>query len=282
MFILRRFMLGAVLLTSALPAVAIPSLSDVMAQVKALVSSKKAEVVSPPTVKVAFLVIEGGLYDSAKIVKLLYKLRNDLAIRAVIIKIDSRGGASGTSDILFDEVSRLEKEKPVIVFVENSCCSAAYQLACAGSFIIAPRSAAVGSIGVITTVVKNKAIKFKNGNISGSTSIEVITSGKFKGVLHADSPDLTDEQRAYIQERMDEEYRFFCIDVAQARGLSLDEHEQWANGLVFGGVKALELGLIDKTGSYSDALEIALQLAKERFGVEGELELIDIDLNEKK
>ena len=140
---------------------------------------------------------------------------------------------------------------------------------------MAPESAAIGSIGAVFTISKRKVKEFKEGGISGDASIELISSSPNKVIYNAYGPDLSPEDRAKIQQEAMLMYEIFYTSVGRARGLSLEEHWIWGDAQIFNAQRALELGLIDKIGSYTHALEELLKLIEERMAVTGKPELID-------
>lgn len=170
----------------------------------------------------------------------------DKEIKAIVLMMDSGGGCAGTSQTIFNEIKELKKQYPkrVVVFVENICASGAYYIACAADSIIAAPSAFVGSIGVYISLPQLKEFieQFK-------IKYDVIKTGAFKT---AGDPllDLSSEQRAMLQDLSNQTYKQFVEDVAANRSkLSVTNASTWAEGKVFTGQQALELGLIDKTGS---------------------------------
>lgn len=176
----------------------------------------------------------------------LNELFKDNDIKAIVLMIDCGGGCAGTSQTIFNEIKALKKQYPkrVVVFVENICASGAYYIACAADSIIASPSAFVGSIGVYISLPQLKEFveQFK-------IKYDVIKTGTFKT---AGDPllELSPEQRAMLQDLTNQTYKQFIEDVAAQRPkLSVAHASQWAEGKVFTGSQALEMGLIDKTGS---------------------------------
>lgn len=198
--------------------------------------------------KVALITIEKTLTEAEPYTEQLRKQFKNPEIKAIVLKIESGGGAAGTSQTIFNELKALKAQypKPVIVFVENICASGAYYIACAADTIIASPSAFIGSIGVYIPHPELKEFieQFK-------IKYSVIKTGAFKAVgdpFLGDSP----EQLAMLQELTNDTYKQFVNDVAQSRSkLALANSTMWAEGKVFTGTQALELGLIDKTGSPS-------------------------------
>ncbi|MBT4856272.1 S49 family peptidase [bacterium] len=192
---------------------------------------------------------------------LIEKVRFDQNIKGVILKVNSGGGPAGTSETIFRELKILQQHKPIIVYVENVCCSGAYLIACTGK-IITPQMAEVGSIGVLCAIEK---IKDPKTNKRENLTIDFIFAGADKVFKNPYSAEASPEQRKKVQDQVDLDYDFFCSAVAQERNLSLTTKEKWANAQTFVGPDALELGLIDKIGGFSDAKDYARDLVKEKL-----------------
>ena len=148
-------------------------------------------------------------------------------------------------------LNALKKKKPIVALIENVCASAAYYIALSAHDIIASPSSLVGSIGVVIQIPSLKELAQKY-----NVKVDYIYSGAYKtsGALFS---ELTEEQRKHLQEVGDSTYEQFVADVAKHRKLNLAQKDLWANGKVFSGTQAKELGLIDDIG--------ALSLAKKRL-----------------
>jgi protease-4 len=217
--------------------------------------------------KIAVISIDTTLTEAEPYTDQLTKQFKNTEIKAIVLKIESGGGAAGTSQTIFNELKALKKQfpKPVIVFVENVCASGAYYIACAADTIITSPSAFIGSIGVyiphpqLNEFIEQFKIKYS-----------VVKTGAYKAVgdpLLQDSP----EQLAMLQDLTNNTYEQFVNDVAASRSkLSRATATIWAEGKVFTGAQALELGLIDKVGSPSTVE----QELRERIAIVGEIEWV--------
>lgn len=223
------------------------------------------EDVTTPKTQIGYLNVNGLISDSSFYVQTIQKFLKSTSIKALLVKIDSPGGLPGTSQNIFSELKKFKEKKPVVAFIENMGTSGAYNVAIASNYIIASPSALVGSIGVWLQIPPNVKGLAENWKIQFRT----IQSGKYKT---SGSPfkELTPEERAHLQEVSDDSYNQFVKDVAQSRGLSVKDHQAWADGKVFTGNQAFKLKLIDKIGSQQDALD---RLKKEAM-IEGEIKLI--------
>ncbi len=217
--------------------------------------------------KVGYLVIKDTITTAAPYIKELKKLFENKDIKAILLKIDSGGGAAGSSQAIFHEINFYKKEHPktVVVVVENICASGAYYIACAADYIVASPSAFIGSIGAY--IPRPQLNEFLN---QFKIKYEVVKAGEFKMAgdpLVAPTP----EQIAMLQQLTEDTYRQFTHDVAQKRPkLSLKQTDTWANGKVFTGYQALQLGLIDELGAQSTAV----QKIKEKESIEGDIEWV--------
>jgi protease-4 len=224
-----------------------------------------------PHTKVGYLEIGGLLTDSQTPLKQLKKLFSDPEIKAVLVKIESSGGISGTSQTIFHEIMEFKKEFPkqLVVFTENICTSGAYWVACAADHIIASPVSWVGSVGA------SIPFQFKLKGFINEHKIQyhATVAGKYK---NAGDPfvDTTEEQNGMLQELCTQTYQEFCQSVASRRSkLSINNINEWANGRIFLGKKALDLGLVDALGSRSDAVA----WIKEKALIDGKIEWIKIE-----
>lgn len=232
-------------------------------------------------VRVAFLELKDEIRDTQKLILELLNLIKDKDIAAVIIMIDSPGGSASSSSAAHEILVRVKEFKPVVSVVIGQCTSAAYLLASATSYIIAPEMSDIGSIGVVASFHKylNPSIREK---IHADIQSITVTAGKDKAITNPFTP-MTEEARVTIQHMVNEHYKSFCAQVARNRGLDLSKIHDWADAKIFNGKRAFELGLIDKIGSILDAEEAVLQLlnSKRSIGtpVVTEIERVFIKLN---
>ncbi len=213
---------------------------------------------------VGYLTINGVIDDSAYYVKKIDEFYKDPDIKALLIKINSPGGYTGSSQIIFNELKRFKKEKPVVALIENVGASGAYYVALAAHSIIASPISLVGSIGIFMELPNVKELLG-----SWKVSYRYVQSGTYKTVGSM-VKDVSNAELAYLQNMSDDQYNYFIKDVAACRNLVLKDHKTWADGKAFTGNQALKLKLIDKLGSFSDALEEVKRLAK----IKDEIKLI--------
>ena len=221
-----------------------------------------------PHTKVGYLEIRGLVDDASKYTKQLQPLFKDNDIKAILIKIESLGGVAGSSEALFNEIMNMKKEHPkqIAVLVENVCASGAFWVACSADHIVASPVAWVGSIGAYIQSFRLKEfINYHN------IKYESPKAGAYKNVTDP-FVDVTPEQTAMLQTLCDQTYQEFTQTVAHRRSnkLSLNTVNEWANGKIFTGRQALELGLVDELGSKSNAVT----WLKEKALIEGKIEWV--------
>lgn len=217
--------------------------------------------------KVAILPIKGVLYDSTYLIKRLRKLFENQEIKAILIRMECPGGASGTTQIICEELKALKKEnpKPVIVLVENICASGGYKIAIAADYIIAPGSAIIGSIGATLPYLFNVKELLEQYKVKYTP----ITAGNFKNAANP-FVEMTQDEKSMLQGITDDAYDQFIKDVSESRKLSLTTTKDWAEGKIFTGRQAQKMGLIDEVGS----LETAIKALKKKAMIEGKIEWV--------
>jgi protease-4 len=187
---------------------------------------------------------------------LLQKLRNDATIGAVVLRVNSPGGSSLASDIIWREIDLLKKEKPVIVSMGNYAASGGYYISCGADSIYADANTISGSIGVFS-VIPNVEMFMKNKL--------GITFDRVKTGQYADMPSATrtlnaTEQR-FMQVSVDSVYTSFKLRVAIGRKKSVTYIDSIAQGRVWIGADAVKVGLVDKIGTLNEAIAAAARLA---------------------
>lgn len=193
--------------------------------------------------------------DADKIVKLLRKYEKDDDIKAIVLRVDSPGGAVAPSQEIHDAVKRVKAKKKIVVSMGNLAASGGYYISAPADRIYAEPGTLTGSIGVI----------FMHFNVRGLldwAKVEETTlkTGKYKDTL---SPfrALADTDREEIQSISDDVYGQFVKAVAEGRGLPEAKVRELAEGRIYTGHRAKELKLVDELGGFDDAIAAAWQLA---------------------
>ncbi len=211
-----------------------------------------------PRVGVAELT--GVLRDGDALEEALEEFRKDPAIVAVVLRVDSPGGAVAPAQELYEAVWRLRREKPVVASFGNVAASAAYYVASAADAIVADPGTLTGSIGAIMELVDASALAAKVG-----LKDAVVKSGPFKDVGQPLRP-MTDEDRRLLQGMVDDVLAQFVAAVARGRGMPPERVRALADGRPYSGAQAQAAGLVDELGG----LEAAERLAWQRAGRTGE------------
>jgi protease-4 len=200
-----------------------------------------------------------GSVESEPLLKLLKRYGDDTDMKAVLVRIDSPGGAVGTSQEILDGLRRLAEDKVVVCAMGNLAASGGLLVAMGCDRIVAEPGTLTGSIGVITGPFPNVRGLLARWDIQMNT----ITAGKLKD---AGSPfkDFSAADRAYWQELADRIHRQFIQAVAEGRDLPVEQVEKFADGRVMTGEQALELGLVDELGGFQDAVDLAKEMAEIR------------------
>lgn len=187
----------------------------------------------------------------------LREAARDDEVKAVVLAVDSPGGEVTAADIIYNEVRKLQKEKPVVVAMSSLAASGAYYIACAADWIVANETTFTGSIGVIIQSLNYEQLFDKIG-----LDAVVFKSGKFKDMLSGSRP-MTPEERAYIEGMVMQVYERFLGIVARTRELPAAElRDGLADGRILTGLDAKEAGLVDQVGYLEDAFEKARALAE--------------------
>lgn len=225
--------------------------------------------------------IIGGKGDGTQIAaddlaETLKNVRLDNKVKAVVLRIDSRGGSSLASDIIWREAKLLSAAKPLIVSMSDVAASGGYYIATPASKIVAEPTTITGSIGVFGLIPN--AQKLLNDKLG--IEFEYVGTGKHSDIGRIDR-DMTLEEREYIESIIDKIYDTFLSRVAEGRKMTKEQVHEVAQGRVWTGVMAKEVGLVDELGGLEKAIEIAAKEAnlteyklKEYPKVQDQLELI--------
>lgn len=198
--------------------------------------------------------LEGVLVQSEAIIEELTDFRDNANVKAILIRIDSPGGAVGASQEIFQEIKRTAAVKPVVASMGSVAASGGYYAALGANKIFANAGTLTGSIGVILKFANLEKVFDKIGYKS-----EVIKSGKHKDIGSM-ARQMTDEERLLLQALIDDVHSQFVQAVAAERQIQEELVRPLADGRIFTGRQALELGLIDQLGNMTDAIQLAAKL----------------------
>ncbi len=215
--------------------------------------------------KIAMVEISGQIFDSKEIVRQLSKYRRDDEIKAIILRIDSPGGAVAPSQEIYDEVLRIRADnKMIYVSMASLAASGGYYIAAAADRIFANPGTLTGSIGVIMAFGNAEKLMKKIG-----IEPQVVKSGKFKDV-GSPARAMTPEERKYLQKVVDDVHQQFIEAVAKGRNMTPKEARKLADGRIFTGRQALQLKMVDEMGGLEDVI---VKLG-EATGIEGRPKVI--------
>ncbi|MDH3393340.1 MAG: signal peptide peptidase SppA [Desulfobulbaceae bacterium] len=200
--------------------------------------------------------VNGVIVSAHEQIKDLTAFRNDKTVKAIIVRINSPGGAVGASQELFEEIRRTDKVKPVIASMDSVAASGGYYAALGCREIYANPGTITGSIGVILKFANLKELFEKIGYKN-----EVVKSGAFKDIGSSDRP-MSEKERAFLQALIDNVHSQFIKAVVQQRGLNEETVRTLADGRIFSGEQAQKFGLIDNLGNFTDAIDKACNLVK--------------------
>ncbi len=187
---------------------------------------------------------------------LLQKLKNDASISAVVLRVNSPGGSSLASDIIWREIDLLKKEKPVIVSMGNYAASGGYYIACGADSIYADANTITGSIGVFS-VIPNVEMFMKN---KLGITFDRVNTGQYADMPSA-TRTLNATEKGFMQSSVDSVYASFKSRVAVGRKKSVTYIDSIAQGRVWIGLDAVKIGLVDKIGTLNDAIVSASKMA---------------------
>ena len=199
----------------------------------------------------------GEIYD-ADYVKMLRTIRKDTKVKGLVLRINSPGGSVLASENILREITLFKKSgRPVVVSMGDVAASGGYYIACKADSIFAEPNTITGSIGVFGIVpVLQNTMKNKLG-----ITFDTVRTGRYSA-FGTPFYDFSPEESRMIQTRVDGIYEDFLRIVSEGRGMTRDEVHAIAQGRVWSGAKALEIGLVDQIGGLDRAVQAAAQLAK--------------------
>ena len=213
---------------------------------------------------VGIIEVTGVISDSKNIIHHLKQFREDPSIKAIVLRIDSPGGAVGPSQEIFREIRKTINAKTVIASMGTVAASSGYYIASGASGIVANAGTITGSIGVIMAFSNFQEIIRKIGLVP-----IVIKSGEYKDI-GSPTREMTANEREILQGLVDAVHRQFVRDVAEGRNLDADKLSTLADGRVFTGEQAKALGLVDRIGNLEDSIE----WAGRRGGIKGKISVV--------
>jgi protease-4 len=197
--------------------------------------------------------LAGGSAGSGSVIKAIREAAKDEKVAAIVLRIDSPGGSALASDLIWREAERTTK--PVVASLGDTAASGGYYVAVAADKIVAAPGTLTGSIGVVGgKIAVGKALE------TYGVHTDVVAKGRNAGWLSMQTP-FTEQEREVFLATMKDVYRLFTSKVAAGRKLDMETIGKLAEGRVFTGRMAKDLGLVDRLGTLDDAIDEAKKLA---------------------
>ena len=193
--------------------------------------------------------------DVQKMCKDLRKLRDNDDVKAVVLRVNSPGGSAYGSEQIWYAVNQLKKEKPVIVSMGDYAASGGYYISCNADTIVAEPTTLTGSIGIFGMMPNAKGLTEKLG-----VNFDVVKTNPYADFGNLTRP-MNDGEKGLMQMYVNNGYELFLTRCSDGRGISMEELDKIAQGRVWTGSTAKELGLVDELGGLDKALEIAIAKA---------------------
>ena len=224
---------------------------------------------APPEIAVVYAIGACSMDDgiqARKLEKILRRLRNDRNTKAIVLRVDSPGGSPVASDVVANQLRRCMEKKPVVISQGDVAASGGYWLSMCSNQIVAQPTTITGSIGVISGWVWDKELGKKVG-MDG----DFVEKGEHADLFFSLRPpfipvaiphrNVTKEERERVLAGMKTMYANFVGAVARNRKMSTDRVEELAQGRVWTGLEAKQIGLVDRIGGLHDAIQVARELA---------------------
>lgn len=197
------------------------------------------------------------------IVDLVRKLRKDKNVKAVVLRINSGGGDAIASEIMWQELMKLREEKPLVVSMGWLAASGGYYISASGTKIFADKTTITGSIGILGGKIIFKDFVSKIG-----VNTKILKTNEMADA-HSPFRKFTGKEWSILARELEWGYDKFISRVSECRGISKDSVNAIGRGRVWSGMRAKEIGLVDRVGGLSDAIKEAASLA----GVKGTYEI---------
>ena len=214
--------------------------------------------------KVALIRIEGVILDSKNIIEELKEHSEDASVKAIVLRVDSPGGGVAPSQEIYEELVKIKGKKKIVVSMGSVAASGGYYVSSPADMIVANPGTLTGSIGVIMEIPNVEGLMNKIG-----VKTEVIKSGEHKDIGSM-FKTMTDEEKEILQSVLDDVHDQFIKAISDARGMEIAVIRKLADGRIFTGRRAKELGLVDELGNLEDAIRLAGKIS----GIKGKPEVV--------
>ncbi len=212
--------------------------------------------------KLAVIYAVGGIdmdetdgINSSKLVKTINDVAKNESVKAVVLRINSPGGSAFGAEQIWYALNKLQEQKPLIVSMGDYAASGGYYIACPGNKIIAQPNTLTGSIGVFGVIPNVAKLTDKLG-----IDFDVVQTNKMSEGITIDRP-FTKEEKDIMQQYVNRTYDLFVQRCADGRDIAPEQIRKIAEGRVWTGAMALEIGLVDELGDLNAAIEAAADMA---------------------
>ena len=214
--------------------------------------------------QVGVIEIKGVVSDPKTIIENIKRFRDEKSIKAIVLRIDSPGGAVGPAQEIYREVRKASQKKPIIASLGTVAASGGYYIAAGSDGIIANPGTITGSIGVIMGFTNFQEVLRKIGLVP-----VVVKSGAYKD-MGSPVREMTAKEREILQNLANKIHAQFVRDVALGRKMEKDILAPLADGRIFTGEEAKDFGLVDRIGNLEDSIE----WAGRKGGIEGKIVVV--------
>lgn len=238
-------------------------------------SQSLGDSLSSKNAAIAVVEVEGTIMDAKKTIRKLLKAEEDKKIKAIIVRVNSPGGAVGPTQEIYEEIRRIDKDKPVYASFGTVAASGGYYIGAACRKIYSPAGAMTGSIGVIMNFMNLERL-YEWAKVKPET----IKSGKYKDIGNA-ARQMTREERLLLTEMTENVHDQFIMDIFKVREQKIVDGieglRRYAQGQIFSGQGAKERGLVDEIAG----LWQAGRMIHEELDLKGEFGLKFIKLKKE-
>lgn len=217
-----------------------------------------------PKENIALIRVEGPILSSRDTVKELKKHIDDPSVKAIVLRVDSPGGAVVPAQEIYSQVKKAVRKKSVVVSMGSLAASGGYYISAAATKIVANPGTITGSIGVIMEIPNVRGLMDKVG----------IKSNVIKSVKHKDLAsafrELKEDDKKILQDVVTDVHNQFVEAIAESRKMPIDDIRKLSDGRIFTGLQAKTMGLVDMIGNLQDAIQEAATIA----GIKGEPNIV--------
>ena len=214
--------------------------------------------------RVALVKVEGPIIEAKTVVDEIKGYVKDSSVKAIVLRVDSPGGAVVPSQEIYEQVKKARAVKKIVVSMGSVAASGGYYISAPADRIIANPGTITGSIGVIMVVPNLKGLLDKVG-----IKTEVVKSGKNKDLASV-FRGIGQQEREIIQGVMDDVHEQFIAAVSEGRKIPIEKAREISDGRIFSGRQAIAVGLVDEVGDLEYAVKAAAKLA----GIEGDPDIV--------